>query len=132
MVRKELFDKIGGFDKDIFMYAEESLLCRQTLKNMNYRICNVPSAHIIHFDGGSIGTLSEFKANAICDGNYLYYFKSFGSDEAIRYLKTFLRIYSRRMRLSSLFSKKRMTYYRILKNAYYSKLITISKSNYGF
>lgn len=52
MIRKSLFDTLGGFDKDIFMYAEESLLCYRSIHEKEFKIYNVPSSKIVHFEGG--------------------------------------------------------------------------------
>lgn len=89
MVRKEYFDKVGGFDKDIFMYAEEALLCFLVKKECKTKIYNVPRAKIIHLGGKSFNTkkynVNQRKFNI--DGEYIYYEKGFGEAEAYKYLK---------------------------------------------
>lgn len=52
MVKKSIFDEVGGFDEDFFMYYEETELSFRILKK-GFKIVNVPHAEIIHFEGGS-------------------------------------------------------------------------------
>ncbi len=91
MIRKDSFDKLNGFDQDIFMYAEESLLCYRLLHELKQEIYNIPIAKIIHFEGASIKGFTLYKAKSYINGNYIYYLKSFGKTEAINYLKIMLK-----------------------------------------
>jgi GT2 family glycosyltransferase len=52
MVRRDVFDRVGGFSSDYFMYAEDSDLCFKTRAagHPNYY---VGSARIVHHGGGS-------------------------------------------------------------------------------
>lgn len=86
-IRKNLFDSIGGFSKEIFMYAEESLLCYIAQKKFNVLIYNVPSAKVIHFEGASFTNHSLSRVKMFIDGNYIYYKIAFGDKIAIKYLK---------------------------------------------
>ena len=86
MIKASIFNKLNGFDKDIFMYAEETLLCYQVRNILNYKIYNVPQAKIIHFEGGSFTNFNENKAKIFIDGNYIYYLKAFGKNKALRFL----------------------------------------------
>ncbi len=52
MVRKDIFEKVGAFDEDFFMYFEEAELCKRIEKS-GYKIMSVPQAEIIHLQGGS-------------------------------------------------------------------------------
>jgi hypothetical protein len=52
MVRSRLFQAVGGFDPDFFLYYEEvELTCR--IRKMGYRVFSVPDAKIIHLEEGS-------------------------------------------------------------------------------
>lgn len=57
-VRKDLFYKLGGFDKDFFMYFEEVELCYRVAK-MGYKVVSVPNAEIIHLQGSSAENKDE-------------------------------------------------------------------------
>jgi hypothetical protein len=50
--RKEDFDKIGGFDTKIFLYQEETDICKRLLKINKYAYL-IPEAKFIHFHGAS-------------------------------------------------------------------------------
>jgi len=52
MVKRQVFEKIGGFSTEYFMYAEEMDLCHK-LRQSGYKICHVGEAEVIHFGGQS-------------------------------------------------------------------------------
>ena len=107
MMRKEDFDKLGGFDKDIFMYAEESLLCYRTINELNKKIYNVPSSQIIHFEGGSFKKKVSYNhVKTMMDGNVIYYQKAFGNNAAIQYLKDMVKSSNRKKRLATILRNK--------------------------
>lgn len=51
-MRKSVFNYLGGFDEDFFMYAEEGDLCLRTLVS-GYKIVYSPFSIIYHSAGGS-------------------------------------------------------------------------------
>lgn len=53
LIRKEIFEKVGGFDERFFMYYEDLDLCRR-LRKLGYDIVYFPKATIFHKVGGSI------------------------------------------------------------------------------
>lgn len=90
MISKENFTKLGGFDDDIFMYAEDALLCYRLRNGLGLEVYNVPDAKIIHFEGGSFDKISKTRAAFIANGNYIYYKKCFGEKIAKKYLKKYI------------------------------------------
>ena len=52
LIRASVFKKVGGFDKQFFMYFEETYLCKEVSK-LQYKIYNIPQAQIIHYEGKS-------------------------------------------------------------------------------
>ncbi|MBQ4794602.1 glycosyltransferase family 2 protein [Pectobacterium brasiliense] len=52
MIRKKEFDEIGGFDKDYFLYYEETDLFYRFIKN-GFLVASVPDAEIVHLEGAS-------------------------------------------------------------------------------
>lgn len=57
IIRKDIFDKLGGFDEKFFLYYEDLDLCRR-LKNLNLKIIYYPKAKIEHEVGTSSKKLS--------------------------------------------------------------------------
>lgn len=52
LIKKSLFEGIGGFDKDFFMYYEETELTYR-VRSMGLKVISVPQAKIIHLEGAS-------------------------------------------------------------------------------
>lgn len=52
MTRKELFDKIGGFDEHFFMYIEDMEFCYR-VKKIGYDIYYYPNTKVVHLGQGS-------------------------------------------------------------------------------
>lgn len=75
MINRNLFNKIDGFDKDFFMYYEETFLCHE-VKSLGYRIVNVPQALIIHLEGKSFN-LNKHKEMLLYSGRKLYLIKRY-------------------------------------------------------
>lgn len=54
MTRKEVLDKVGLFDEDYWMYAEDLDLCYR-IKKAGYKVMYVPDVGVIHWKGVSSG-----------------------------------------------------------------------------
>lgn len=54
-IRRELFEQIGGFDPDYFMYAEDLDLCLR-VQRLGLKNYYAPVANILHFKGRSCET----------------------------------------------------------------------------
>lgn len=52
MMRKEVYDKVGGFDEQFFMYGEDLDLCYR-IQKAGYKVYYVHSTQIIHYKGES-------------------------------------------------------------------------------
>lgn len=52
MVRREVFEEIGQFSTDYFMYSEDTDLCCK-IRRAGWKVCHVGNAHIVHFGGQS-------------------------------------------------------------------------------
>lgn len=52
MLRREVYEKIGGFDPQFFMYGEDLDLCYRTQQS-GYKVYYVPHTEIIHYKGES-------------------------------------------------------------------------------
>jgi GT2 family glycosyltransferase len=52
MMNRDVFEKVGGFSTEYFMYAEEMDLCRKVTE-AGWKICHAGGASVIHFGGQS-------------------------------------------------------------------------------
>jgi len=74
MIRKAVFDEVGVFDPDFFMYYEETELSYR-IKQKGYQIKSVPDAKIIHLEGQSL-KISDVKIKYFLNGRKIYYQKN--------------------------------------------------------
>lgn len=94
LVRKSIFDQIGGFDKNFFMYIEDMELCFR-IKKKGYKVLFVPQVAISHKGQGSSNR--SFAIIQIYKG-LAYFFRKHGSFFeylivlCLLYLKAFLAI----------------------------------------
>jgi GT2 family glycosyltransferase len=62
LVRRSALDRVGLFDEDFFMYAEEKDLCRR-LADAGYRRVYVPAVSVLHYGGTSSASVTDRRAN---------------------------------------------------------------------
>ncbi|MCL4416575.1 MAG: glycosyltransferase [Actinobacteria bacterium] len=72
MISKKLFDQVGGFDENFFLYFEENDLCRR-IKELNYLLIIISGARVIHF--WEVSTKKRKDINEIFNKSRYYYFK---------------------------------------------------------
>jgi GT2 family glycosyltransferase len=77
MIRKNLFEELGGFDEKFFMYFEDVDLCLQ-MKKKDYRVIVNPKARIFHRSGQSFSDNRLRKKHYYASQSY-YLQKNFGS-----------------------------------------------------
>jgi len=65
MMRRDLYEKVGGFDENFFMYIEDDDLCRR-ISDLGYKNAVLTTAKIIHHEGKSSTSFEKKK----------YYYKS--------------------------------------------------------
>ncbi|MDD3487046.1 MAG: glycosyltransferase family 2 protein [Candidatus Moranbacteria bacterium] len=75
-VRKNMFESLGGFDENFFMYFEDVDLCLRA-KNAGYKIAVVPRARVFHAGGKSFESEREKKKYYYASQDY-YHQKHFG------------------------------------------------------
>ena len=72
MIRKEIFDKVGGFSKYFFMYYEECELTYR-INELGFNSYSVPSAKIQHLEGKSFpSTDFTTKDRFLLSGKWIY------------------------------------------------------------
>lgn len=69
LIPKNVFDKVGGFDENIFMYTEEMELCYR-LHKIGYKTIYHDSPAIIHLGGASSGSAFALASEV----KYMIYF----------------------------------------------------------
>lgn len=126
MIRKEVFDKIGGFNKRIFLYAEEAYLCYLVRHKLGLKVFNVPDAKIVHLEGKSFN-VSEIRLTYSCEGNYQYYKLIFGEEEAKKYLAMMCKVYKKLHMLSLItFNFKKASKFKLFLKVYQRKKLEVT------
>lgn len=90
LCRREVFKKIGGFDEDFFMYAEEVDFCFRA-KKAGFRVFYTPQASILHYKEASPRPVSRKAILAEFRGLKIY-FKKHKPAWEIPFLRLFLKI----------------------------------------
>jgi N-acetylglucosaminyl-diphospho-decaprenol L-rhamnosyltransferase len=79
MIRRDVFDKVGGFSPEYFMYSEEVELCDATHR-AGWRVLHCSSAEVIHFGGQSTSKREDgFSDIAMRESIYHYLYRTRGS-----------------------------------------------------
>lgn len=78
MLKREVYEKIGGFDPIFFMYGEDLDLCYRT-QSAGYKVYYVHTTEIIHFKGESTKRSSLDEAKVFYEAMHLFVKKHFSS-----------------------------------------------------
>lgn len=113
MIKKSLFKKIGEFDKDFFMYYEETELSNR-VKQEGLAIVSLPKAKIIHLEGKSF-KFKEFRSKTMYESRYKYYKKVYGKVNYLTYIVLQLNLCSK---------------FILTRNRKYKEMMRINKSEY--
>ena len=73
LVRREVFEKVGGFDENFFLWFEETDLLKR-IEDKGYKIIYYPEAVVTHLVGQSTKQLSFWKRQTIWNKSLIYYF----------------------------------------------------------
>jgi GT2 family glycosyltransferase len=85
MVRSQLYQDVGGLDKDFFAHMEEIDLCWR-IRLAGYDLMMVPSSHVFHLGGGSLAYGNPRKTYLNFRNNLLLLHKNLPHDEGKRLL----------------------------------------------
>jgi N-acetylglucosaminyl-diphospho-decaprenol L-rhamnosyltransferase len=72
LIRREMFDAVGGFDERYFLYWEDADLCHR-LRERGWSTRFVPRARVVHSGGASARTRSRLAIRAFHESAYRYY-----------------------------------------------------------
>jgi GT2 family glycosyltransferase len=77
MLRRDLLQRLGGFDEQFFYQFEEVDLCRRVW-NAGSRVRFTPEVSITHLGGQSVGRFPVRFAIEVCRNGYRYFYKHYG------------------------------------------------------
>lgn len=76
LIRREVYQQVGGFDEDFFMYGEDLDWCYR-IKNAGWKIYYLPDARVIHYGGESVLRSRVDTRRAFYQAMYLFIRKHF-------------------------------------------------------
>lgn len=74
LIRRAVFEEIGGFDEKFFLWFEETDLLKR-IKDNGYKIVYYPGTSVTHLVGQSTKQLNFFKRQTIWNRSLLHYFQ---------------------------------------------------------
>jgi GT2 family glycosyltransferase len=74
---RSLWDRLGGFDEEFFLFCEEVDLCRR-IHDLGGRVLYVPDITITHVGGGTLDNASDLRIRWIAAGKVRYTRKHHG------------------------------------------------------
>lgn len=78
MTKKEIIDKVGGFDERFHLWFEDVDLCYR-VKKAGWQIIYFPQSQIVHYGGESFSQLLSWQRQKIYNKSLLAYFKKYYS-----------------------------------------------------
>ena len=88
LVRREVYDQVGGLDEGFFMYSEELDWCRR-IKDAGWAVVYLPTATVIHHEGKSSEQVVPARHIYFQSSKVRYFRKHHGSLQA-EFLRCFL------------------------------------------
>lgn len=80
LIRRQVFEQVGGFDENFFLYFEESDLCRR-IKQLGYHVWIDPASKLVHHWAKS--TPSSGRPDIFAASRKFYFKKNYGSMSAL-------------------------------------------------
>lgn len=85
MMRRELFQRVGQFGREYFMYAEDIDLCHK-VRSVGLKVYYLPQATVVHYGGGSSqGAASDFSAVMMRESIFRFLTRTRGRSYAALY-----------------------------------------------
>lgn len=107
MIPRTIFEQVGGFDPDFFMYGEEEELTWR-ITELGYDVMSVPQARIIHLEGATLSASHKFSPRQFkmrMTGTMTYYFKRFGQEGVAEFYRLRILRYDRSQKIVKLQGK---------------------------
>jgi GT2 family glycosyltransferase len=86
LVRRQIYERIGGLDEALFLYAEEPDFCERALA-AGWATAYLPSARVYHFESTTVSRYPLIKMRHY-HISPLHYFRKRGRNHSVRVLKT--------------------------------------------
>lgn len=85
MMRREVYEKVGGFDEQFFMYGEDLDLCYR-IQKAGFKVFYVHSTQIIHYKGESTKRSSLDETKVFYNAMHLFVKKHFSSSFLVEFI----------------------------------------------
>ncbi|WP_181243779.1 glycosyltransferase family 2 protein [Chamaesiphon polymorphus] len=89
-IRRDIYQKLGGFDPKFFMYFEDKDLCKR-IRDLGFKVIYYPDTSIIHLLGGSSKNVTKNVDHYYRDSQRYYYQKHLNGIQ-LKILKLYLRL----------------------------------------
>jgi N-acetylglucosaminyl-diphospho-decaprenol L-rhamnosyltransferase len=89
-IRKDIFQRLDGFDPAFFMYFEDKDICKR-VGDLGFKVIYYPYTSVIHLLGGSSQNIPK-KVNTYYRDSQLYYYQKHLSKLQTQILKLYLRL----------------------------------------
>jgi N-acetylglucosaminyl-diphospho-decaprenol L-rhamnosyltransferase len=93
MFRRDIFEKLEGFDESFFMYFEDVDICKRA-RELGLKVIYYPKTSLIHLLGGSGNSIKK-KVNAYYRNSQVYYYQKHLGSTQTKILKLYLKISSK-------------------------------------
>ncbi len=85
LIRRSVFNEVGGFDEDYFFYSEEADFCLKTSR-LGYGVTILPFAGVIHYKGASTKNEDKLEAAALMnEKSHVIFIRKNGSISELRF-----------------------------------------------
>jgi GT2 family glycosyltransferase len=94
MMRRDIFEKLGGFDESFFMYFEDVDICKR-VHEVGFKVIYYPKTSLIHLSGGSSQSIKK-KVNVYYRDSQLYYYQKHLGILQTTFLRLYLKIFNKK------------------------------------
>ena len=85
MIRREVYEALGGFDENFFLFMEDVDLCARA-RELGWRVVYLPSAEVEHIGSESVSRFHEARVRSY-QISPLYYYRKRRAHTSVRILK---------------------------------------------
>jgi N-acetylglucosaminyl-diphospho-decaprenol L-rhamnosyltransferase len=93
MVRRDIYEQLGGFDESFFMYFEDKDICKR-VRDLGSKVVYYPKTSLIHLLGGSSQSTGK-NVNTYYRNSHLYYYQKHAGRFQLEILRLYLKFSGR-------------------------------------